>query len=249
MLGTLRKQLRLISYYSAPRRRTRAAQLSEWALLAALILCVPVAFLIDRSTGRVAAALVFEGRLVIDSAGQYHAGLIDLTSNDVDPIWYVGDPVAEFDIVLAAQNHGWPITTSRSRAPTEITFTPFDPDTTQAAALASNPAVLDAIEILMRDRAPRIELPPFGVEAFSWEAGRRVHSPLGWVYASFMWFVLLVLLFMGPLLLTELLLRVRSAARQVRDHDRRERGLCTQCGYDLTGNEFTERCPECGALV
>jgi hypothetical protein len=30
--------------------------------------------------------------------------------------------------------------------------------------------------------------------------------------------------------------------------DRQERGLCTRCGYDLTGNE-SGVCPECGTAI
>jgi rubrerythrin len=35
----------------------------------------------------------------------------------------------------------------------------------------------------------------------------------------------------------------------VREHQRRREGKCTACGYDMTGLEFNERCPECGAQV
>jgi hypothetical protein len=36
------------------------------------------------------------------------------------------------------------------------------------------------------------------------------------------------------------------AARQ---HRLRSSGKCLKCGYDMTGLDFNERCPECGELV
>jgi hypothetical protein len=41
---------------------------------------------------------------------------------------------------------------------------------------------------------------------------------------------------------------VSSIARRVRRHRRRLRGLCAQCGYNLTGN-VSGTCPECGQGV
>ena len=40
----------------------------------------------------------------------------------------------------------------------------------------------------------------------------------------------------------------RVAGRESRRALRRRKGLCTECGYDLTGN-ITGRCPECGMHV
>ena len=37
--------------------------------------------------------------------------------------------------------------------------------------------------------------------------------------------------------------------RLQREARRRASGKCMNCGYDLTGLEFNERCPECGAQV
>ena len=40
--------------------------------------------------------------------------------------------------------------------------------------------------------------------------------------------------------------------RARRDRGRLQRlatGRCAECGYDLRGLEFNERCPECGQLV
>ena len=42
--------------------------------------------------------------------------------------------------------------------------------------------------------------------------------------------------------------RIAGEARSLRHNHLSSRGLCAACGFDLRGNLFTERCPECGAL-
>jgi hypothetical protein len=248
MVRAIRRQLRLIRYYSAPRRRDRVTVVFERAALISLVLCVPVAMLVDRTIHRATPAGLVEGRLVVDREGTYHASFTDLTSNDVDPIWYRGEPVAQFDLAFDNWHHGWPITTSRSRAPAQLSFTPFDQRAYSAASLAADPGVRAAVERAVNEARARHGAMALDA-TFSLSESRRTHSPMGWIYASFVWFVLLMALIIGPLLLLELAMRVRRAAWESRSSARRERGLCIACGYNLTGNEFSERCPECGTLV
>jgi len=40
----------------------------------------------------------------------------------------------------------------------------------------------------------------------------------------------------------------RASGRESRRAGRRRKGLCTECGYDLTGN-VSGKCPECGVHV
>ncbi len=249
MLRAVRKHLRQVRYYSAPRRRTRAGMLIEWSMLAALLLCVPVTYLISQTVHRTGSAMDFEGRLVVDRGGEYHASLADLLSNEIDPIWYLGEPVAEFDLTASVWNHGWPIATSQSRAPVTVAFTPFDARKHNAAALANDPGVRDAIRREMAAEHERLSALPLTAAHDPWQEGERAHSTLGWGYAIFVTFLMLMAVFMGPLLFFEMVLRVRGVAKAQRDAERRARGLCARCGYNLTGNEFSERCPECGNLV
>jgi len=41
---------------------------------------------------------------------------------------------------------------------------------------------------------------------------------------------------------------LRSELAHRRERRTRARGRCPDCGYDLRGLEFSERCPECGRL-
>jgi len=248
MLGVIRRKLRQLRYYSAPRRRDRRTIIFERTALIALVLCVPVTFIIDRNIHRSTGTIVIEGRLVVDNQGVYHASLVT-NENEMDAIWYRGEPVADFDITLNIWNYGWPITTSRSRAPAKATFMPFDQNAYIGAALAGDPGVRDAVDQIMRDQGPHLGSVPFDAAPFSWDEGRRSHSPIGWIYATFIWFVMLMALIIGPMLLLEFYLRVSRVAREVRSLARKQRGQCIKCGYDLTGLEFNERCPECGELV
>jgi len=51
-----------------------------------------------------------------------------------------------------------------------------------------------------------------------------------------------------PFLLLWAILPVWKMRLMLRPHRRRQRGLCSSCGYDLTGN-MTGVCPECGTPV
>ena len=48
---------------------------------------------------------------------------------------------------------------------------------------------------------------------------------------------------------TRLLVFLARRQLHFRAQDRLVAGRCGRCGYDLTGLEFNERCPECGELV
>jgi len=222
MLRTIRRQLRLVNYYAAPRRKSRSAVVFEQATFIALILCIPAAYVIDRNVARTGSAIGLSGRLVRDRDGVYHAGIIDVDSREVDPIWSLGEPIAEFELVLSSWNHGWPITTSRSSAPARATFKSYDPLVQTSVGLETDEGVRSAIALMMRDRGPRLALGPFQDTVFSWVQGPRVHSPFGWVYASFVWFLLLAAALAGPLFVLQAWRRVHTAAKQIRCAKRKE---------------------------
>lgn len=248
MLGAIRRQLRLIRYYSAPRRRDRKAIIFERTAVAALVLCVPLTFLIDRTIRRDAALVVVDGTLLVDDDGTYRATVIDATGR-MEPVWPDATPVAAYNLTLHIWHYGWPIITSRSRAAATLELKRFGQTPRSAKAMMNDPNVRAAFDDALRERGPQVGNEPPGARAFAWTGGPRVHMPLGWVYGSIIWFAVLSVVIVGPMMLIELGLYVRYSAREVRSAARRDRGLCTACGYDLTGSEFSERCPECGTLV
>ena len=75
-------------------------------------------------------------------------------------------------------------------------------------------------------------------------------SILLWIFLAcfheYPWMVLL--LFIGPGFIVVGVFAIRVHVRQFTQRDRRMRGLCIHCGYDLTGN-VSSRCPECGTFT
>lgn len=249
MLRTLRRQLRLIGYYSAPRKRTRSSVLFERAVVAALIGCIPAAIIADRSIQRVNASFNVQGYLVQAKDGTFIASMSDGQPDKRGPIFTRGAPIAGIDLELATWNNGWPVTSSRTQAPAKATFDRYDLGGDTSQPLIDEPGVREAIELAMQIQAPQLGAIPFDAVQFSWSQGERSHSPVGWIYACIAWFFLLVAACFAPLAVYEFTGRVLDEFRRRRSVSRQARGLCTFCGYNLMGNEFSERCPECGELV
>jgi len=249
MLRAIRRQLRLIGYYSAPRKRTRSSALFERAIIAALVLCIPAAFIVDRAMERAGSAMVVEGYLVKAPDGTYIATLKDSALGEQKPIFTRGAPMAGIELELGVWQHGWSVTSSRSQAPARVLFDRYDIGGDESKPLIDEPGVREAITLAMTEQGPRVWTSPFETGSFSWEQGPRDHLPIGWVYSSVAWFFLLTAAFFGPLVLYEFAGRVMDEFRRRRSVSRQQRGLCVFCGYNLMGSEFSARCPECGELV
>jgi len=93
-------------------------------------------------------------------------------------------------------------------------------------------------------RRPRLNLLPIGLYGTVLALITLSVPVMRFVFGSragFMWLVLLTpSLALGAL-------AIYGAYCTRRKNDRRRKGQCTRCGYDLRGS--TDRCPECGKLI
>lgn len=76
---------------------------------------------------------------------------------------------------------------------------------------------------------------------FGFQINRWTSGPLaGWSVTLPFWFLIAVAVFPATSFF-------RRVGRTIRARNRRRRGCCEQCGYDLRGTP--DRCPECGTPV
>ena len=156
-----------------------------------------------------------------------------------------GRPIGEFTIHQPVHHHGWPVATSRHPQQAQLNLNLYDrPNTQIAVRLAESSPIRYAIEqSLLRNH-----------EIFLRDAYRQPRPPaeqiwLGWIVASLMLWAMLAFLLPASIAMLRLLCLLVMQRRAKRIAYYRAKGLCPQCGYDLRGLEFNERCPECGAIL
>lgn len=244
MLRRIRRKLREIEYHSARRERTVWSRAIVVAVLLALPLACAAVFAMDRSVARDPAAATVWGHLYRDSAGTYRATIIPPEFAAFD--WSdEPDAYASFSIQVISGRRGWPFITSYS-APTprldmqRIGQIGIDNDVKLELDDPMHAAIHEALITDGQHHNADIWLDP--------GEGFRPHVTtwFGAIVATWLAFSLLAIVAIRVLHFVVLIATGKRANK--RNRLRRE-NKCLSCGYDLTGLEFNERCPECGEIV
>jgi hypothetical protein len=245
MFRRLRHKLRLIDYHSAQRERTVWSRATDVALFVTLVMALPLTWLMDVAVVREHEAAFLSGAIGRRPGGVLHAEVIDDTT--LARMWTQGSQMGNFELVLVNEHRGWPVTTSIRRPATKLNMNLFEwlkPNQKDVDIAGVDPTLRAAIDQAVDEsthdevRARWGAAVP-GVERFVW----------GWLGSAILWWLLL---FFGSAIVIQML-RLAAAWREARGAKRARRlareGLCPACGYNLTGLEWSERCPECGELA
>ena len=231
MFRRVRHKLAMIRYYSAPRPRTAWTRAQDIAFFVSFFLCLPATWIANWSTVR--------PQTVFDLSG-WIADRTDLTPLTIDA-WLANSPRARsigpavkitgnFRLVIDDHYRGWPLTTSVHRQPAVLDIDVLAQVKAQKdVKLDPNSPLRLAIE-----RALTVDGQDEALESWQRNVVQIRQHWLNWFIAAGIWWILMVF--------------ASSLATKKRAIWRAE-GKCVSCGYDLTGLEFNERCPECGALV
>ena len=144
---------------------------------------------------------------------------------------------------------GWPFPIRRQPLPIVASWTLDDPpETVSSRAVPSDHPLASAIDAQLATRS----LPDWYMESLSANGDQPGNSTMLWTTAvvslGLIWLLLYLMVRVPMVFLRAGLILQRRLQTGV--ETRRDRsGRCIQCGYNLTGLELAERCPECGALL
>lgn len=235
--------LRMIRYYSANRRRTVWTVAMDVGLGAAVVLAWPTVWAADQFYIRTDPATVISGKVYQYGDGAFRASL---SGSDL-PFELIRDSVfyANFTFSIAGQRRGWPFVSSHRQPEPLLEMDVFwTGQSKQIVDLPNDSPVRMAIAAAMF-QGGHIE------EVEFWRGGSpgADHRIATWVANGIVWTFVLTLL-VGVSVSTLRFGWLFVAVGRSADRNRRKlEGMCTACGYDLRGNQFGERCPECGTLT
>ena len=233
----------MIRYYSATRRRTVWTTAMDVALAGAVTLAWPTAWLADQFYVRTDPTVLLHGKVYQDDGWAFRASL---GGNEL-PFESVRDSVfyANFEFSIASERRGWPFVTSHRRPQPVLEMEIFSTrQSKQRVDLPSESPLRAAIATALFNGGHRDE-----VEVWRGSIPAARHRIAVWAANGIIWTVLLAFGAGTCVSIARLGWLFISARHRAERRQRRREGLCIACGYDLRGNEFTERCPECGTLV
>lgn len=263
MLRRVRQKLRLIRYYSAPRAHSNWTRAMDIALIASFFLAFPAAWMCDLLIVRKNIAITVGGQLFTQADGAIAALVLNppkLGTGNVK-----GDIAGTFALSVEDWQHGWPLTTTVRRQPARLDIDlRREPQPRINAQLAADDPIRRAIaaelekadlhEALAAWRTPEFTVAPNAAVGASAPNSAREpvqvrHQWTSMVMAWGVWWLIFIFASfttIQSLRLGALIVRARGLTRKAQ---LRAEGKCLACGYDMTGLEFNERCPECGELV
>lgn len=242
MLSRIRRKLRLIEYHSAARPRTAWTQLLDVALFATLLLALPATWLADLVVYRSEVTTELTGYFGKLPAGEITATL--LLPDRMTTVPSDATPIGAFKLPVEHRHQGWPLTTSIARQPARLEIDLRSASAPQKGVkLMADDPLRAALEQALRDGQQHDAL-----AAILREAPLVQRHWLGVAASAGIWWIILMFaswVGINCAKLVTLIGRDKIAQQQRR---RRAKGQCVACGYNLTGLEFSERCPECGEL-
>jgi hypothetical protein len=245
LLGAIRQRLRLIRYYSATRSYNRWSRALDIALVVALLAAWPVTWLADRTIITASAPVRITGNLYEEPDGLVWAWR---PPPQQPPTGIRGDAAftGSFSIELRGEEYGWPFVTSRGARRLALNVELFEENRSLGVAdLPPESPVRLAIDRVLRETGhERLAGALWAGSAVDLKGRAR-----GWAANGLVWSVGLAV----AAWLLVLILRIGYflvVIRAQKDVQRRRRDdRCVACGYNMQGNPFSERCPECGAEV
>ena len=118
MLRRVRNKLRLIRYYSAPRKQTPWTRAMDVALPVSLLLAIPAAWLANFSVVRPSTIADINGQIFRMADSSIQAAVVSVS--DRRPTLPDGKPMGNYQITVVREDHGWPLVTSDVRRPARM---------------------------------------------------------------------------------------------------------------------------------
>jgi len=211
-------------------------------MVAAIIAAWPVTWALDKAHVVQGTPVVTTGTLYEDGDGRTWAWMGIPPDNRRGDAAFVG----AFRITVRRERHGWPFVTSRGPRRSTMTVELFAGNRSFSTGdLPPESPARGAIDTVLRDSGEH------RVASALWGDGGTVLTSRkrGWVANVVVWSLVLVVaasLAVAGLRFASFLLALKRSDRAQR---RRRTDRCVTCGYDLKGNPFGDRCPECGTLA
>ncbi len=225
------------------------------AFIASFMLSFPAAYLADHAaheqrtsvevTGILARTI--EGRLDawLMSGPPGRAGQIGGTRGARTAPERNDQIIGNFTLSVIEDLRGWPLVTTIERAPARLTLDILtDPAPRNNVQRDSDDPLQREIERCLhvngQDEVIAAWLLQEPVRRWQWWA---------WFPAFGAWWMMMFAAAALAIQFLRFATLVMTSQRMKREHARRAENKCVECGYDMTGLEFNERCPECGAHV
>ena len=242
MLRRVRQKLRLINYYSATRKSTAGDRAGVIAFFASFVLCLPMALLMNFMVVKKSTAIDITGRFVMD------ASRLTAPINRTDSArssTFAGQALGNLHLTIEQASRGWPLTTSIVRLPPrlEVDLHSEVKERKNAELPADDPHRLAIERTLLEETAFE------ALDAFKTGETKTRQQWIGWPVAAGVWWIMLAIgsaIIIGLARFASLWVQSKFSLRKAQ---MRAEGKCANCGYDMQGLEFNEKCPECGELV
>ena len=241
MLRRVRRKFRRIHYHSAARPRTVWTRAFDWAMVGSLLAALPITWLCNLLIVRSSVVVEKAGHLSRAEDGRVVAILFD--SKDATPV--NSTPIGNLHLLIKDIKCGWPWTTSIRTPPAQLDIDiVHEPKPRTNVMLAADDPLRISIEATLAAHNEMAAL-----NALDRDHDLVHHHWLSWMVGAWMWWIMLMLASSSALFASRIATQVWLARRAIRKASLRAQGKCLICGYDMTGLEFNERCPECGELV
>lgn len=237
------KHNRLIRYYSATRKRTVWTKAIDIGLATSVFLSLPMTWVMDQLVLRDQPPVLVSGKVFEDDSGLVFA---TLSGEEVDvDIANSAAFRANFDFRIDMTRHGWPFVTSVSGLKPLLNMDVF------ALGQGSRTTELE-IDSPQRMAISRALINAgYNNEVGIWDSTNSpaINNIATWAANVIIWTIILVVVSWISVWITRFAYIFLSTGQFSKKQQREDMGLCAECGYDLRGNQFGERCPECGVLT
>lgn len=245
MLRRVRHKLRMIRYYSAHRPETAWTRAFDRALIVSFFLAFPATWICNTSVMHRAETVSVSGQL-LSLDGRIMAVILATSAKRSIPMEAM--PLGTFSLRAEDRVRGWPLTTSIERMPARLDLDIVkEPKTRKNAQLPADDPYRAAIELGLDQDGQAEALA--ARQAFAQSSSITHQHWMSWLIATGVWWLGLMFASWLALGAARIVSIKVMHSMQTRKQRLRAEGKCHTCGYDMTGLEFNEKCPECGNLV